>query len=216
MVFLKNFAEPKRFSLCGSTQKDMREMGPTRDRRSTGRSRYMGVRQGHRARRIVRKATYDAIFSNPCRTAGAYTFLNCRILVEITSMPEALTNRNSSRRPCCPSRVASLSDADMIFPPHATDRLLVMLLRSRVTAQYAVCSVDPAREMVFAPNFKTHFLGTRLVGTLSKQSVNSILDWTDRETALSRYADLYWNHNGMPGKVLPVGIASTSAALTCA
>ena len=86
--------------------------------------------------------------------------------------------------------VAALSNADVVFE-HSDKSCHLLMLKNKKSGDFAVCSVDPAREIAAAPNYQassTH--EARLYAMLSKRGLSSLLDWTDRPTAVRRYADL--------------------------
>lgn len=86
--------------------------------------------------------------------------------------------------------IAALSNADIVLK-HNEKTLCMLMLRSRKSGDFAVCSVDPSREVVAAPNYRASSdLQARLYANLSKRGLSSLLDWTDRPTAVRRYADL--------------------------
>jgi hypothetical protein len=86
--------------------------------------------------------------------------------------------------------VAALSNADIVFK-HSDNTLCLLMLKNRKSGDFAVCSFDPARSLVAAPNYRVSTaLQARLYANLSKRGLSSLLDWTDRPTAVRRYADL--------------------------
>lgn len=86
--------------------------------------------------------------------------------------------------------VAALSNADVVFQ-HSDKSCHLLMLKNKTSGDFAVCTVDPSREIAAAPNY--HASSTqqaRLYAMLSKRGLSSLLDWTDRPTAVRRYADL--------------------------
>lgn len=65
-----------------------------------------------------------------------------------------------------------------------------LLLRLKNDVNYAVCVIHTVRGVATAPNYKAPGPNAKFYGTLSKDSLLSILDWTDREIAVQRYVDL--------------------------
>jgi hypothetical protein len=86
--------------------------------------------------------------------------------------------------------VATLSNADVVFE-HSDKRRYLLMLKNKKSGHFAVCSIDPSRDILTAPNYRaTTEQKARLYAMLSKQGLSSLLDWTDRPTAVRRYADL--------------------------
>lgn len=86
--------------------------------------------------------------------------------------------------------VAALSNADVVFE-HSEKKIHLLMLKNKTSGDFAVCSVDPSREIAAAPNYHASTTQqARLYAMLSKRGLSSLLDWTDRPTAVRRYADL--------------------------
>lgn len=85
--------------------------------------------------------------------------------------------------------ISSLSNADIVME-HAGNKGCAVMLKRRDSGSFAVCLVDALRAIVVAPNYQTQKPEARLLGNLSKRGLSSVLDWTDRRTALRRYTGL--------------------------
>lgn len=95
--------------------------------------------------------------------------------------------------------ISSLSNADIVMRHTGNNgNGCAIMLKRRDSGSFAVCMVDALRAIVVAPNYQTQKSEARLLGSLSKQGLSSVLDWTDRCTALRRYT-------GLVGKPLDCG-----------
>lgn len=68
------------------------------------------------------------------------------------------------------------------------DRGFAVVLRSGT--QYGACVIRPAAELVVAPNHDAGWEGYSLCASMSAPGFAAVVDWTDRLTALRRYARL--------------------------
>ncbi len=111
----------------------------------------------------------------------------------------------------------SMSIVDVIFGGRLGNGSEVFLMRHRVTAKYAVCSVDTARLVVATQNYHSCQAHAKFVGTLSKNSLTSMLDWTSRETAVSRYTALVGEPSSPDRKVCSIAgsITQRNMAVEC-
>lgn len=85
--------------------------------------------------------------------------------------------------------ISSLSNADIVMK-HAGIKGCTVMLKRRDSGSFAVCLVDALRAIVVAPNYQVQRPDARLLGNLSKTGLSSVLDWTDRATALERFGRL--------------------------
>lgn len=67
------------------------------------------------------------------------------------------------------------------------DEHIVLMTKSR---EYAVCRMDFNRMVASAPNYFRGFPNGILSASLSKDGLEELLDWTDRESAMRRYSKL--------------------------
>jgi len=85
---------------------------------------------------------------------------------------------------------------DLVFamPTANQDEYSVMLCAS---GQYAVCTVRPNVATAATPNYQEDpsFV---LNGVLTHRGLSEVLDWTDRETALSRFGRLSGSEMRLP------------------
>lgn len=96
--------------------------------------------------------------------------------------------------------IATLSDADIVFS-HGEGKVCTVMLKSRKSGDFAVCMVDPSRAVITAPNYRFRSEHARLFGSMSPRGVLSVLDWTDRPTAINRYVSLLGEVEDTPGVV---------------
>lgn len=97
-----------------------------------------------------------------------------------------MNSLNNKQNAWIPSLTANLD----IVMDHDEKNIKVVLLKRRRDGSFAVCRVDPTREVVMAPNYRAEQSDGRLLGQLSKRGLKSVLDWTDRVTALNRYTSM--------------------------
>lgn len=105
-------------------------------------------------------------------------------------LPNGVTEHEDAEPSRTVMAVAALSNADIVLR-HSENALCLLMLKNRKSGEFAVCSFDPARYMVVAPNYHASAdLQARLYANPTKRGLSSLLDWTDRPTAVRRYADL--------------------------
>lgn len=106
---------------------------------------------------------------------------------------------NSEAAPSASTRI--LIPAEIVLSTPGELGWSTMLLRMKNGGNYAVCVVHEARGVATAPNYAAQDPDAKFFGTLSKGSLLSILDWTDRETAVRRYAGLVSEPRSVQGNI---------------
>ncbi len=86
--------------------------------------------------------------------------------------------------------VSLLPGVDLVMERPQGREAAVALVKQSATEKYAVCRMDFRRLVVSAPVCHDHSDGAQLAAVMDEDGLRRVLRWTDREAALSHFADL--------------------------